>query len=217
MLPPVTSNPKSLSFLAKESVAHHKIGEKPGEELVQPKGKSKELTGHDFMKLLVVQLQNQNPLEPMGSSDMLGQISALTSSRLSESLDLFSKNQNSALGQGMLGREVVIQTPGPDGKMQEINGMVSSIKDLGKDTCKIEVNGKFYRPAEVIRISSRTEYMQNRSDANILGKFVVLNDNGKRISGEVTALSNPNSDTRICINGKWYSPNTIQTISLKEA
>ena len=216
MLTPVTTNPNSPAFLAKASVANHKLGEKLGDELVQSKGKSKELTGNDFMKLLVVQLQNQNPLEPMGSSDMLGQISALTSSRLSESLDLFSKNQNSALGQGMLGREVVIQTSGPDGKLQEVNGMVSAVKDLGQDSCKIEVNGKFYKPSEVVRILSHPENLPYSVDANILGKKVVLNDNGEKISGEVTALSNPNSNARICVDGKWYSPDTIQTISLKE-
>ncbi|MGX8716882.1 MAG: flagellar hook assembly protein FlgD [bacterium] len=216
MLPPVTIDPNSPAFLAKKSVFEHKLGEKPGAELIQSKDKGKELTGNDFMKLLVTQLQNQNPLDPMGSSDMLGQISALTSSRLSESLDLFSKNQNSALGQGMLGREVVIQTPGPDGKLQEVSGMVSAIKDLGKDTCKIEVDGKFYKPAEVVRISSHPEHTHYSADANILGKVVVLDSNGEKISGEVTSLSNPNADTRICVNGKWYSPDTIQTISLKE-
>ena len=210
----ITSMSNSPAFLAKASVANHKLGEKPGDELIQSKDKT--LTGNDFMKLLVVQLQNQNPLEPMSSSDMMGQISSLTSSRLSESLDLFSKNQNSALGQSMLGREVVIQTTDSSGQRQEIKGMVSAIEDLGKSTCKIEVNGKFYKPTEVVRISSHTEHLQNSFDANILGKMVVLNDNGKQVSGEVTALSNPNSETRICVAGKWYDPDTIQTISLKE-
>ena len=88
-----------------ETKPQHRIGD----ELIKDKN-CKELKGHDFMKLLVVQLQNQNPLEPMNGSDMMGQISSLTSARLSESLDLFSRNQDSTLGQGMLGREVVVQT-----------------------------------------------------------------------------------------------------------
>lgn len=210
----ITSISNSPEFLAKVSLANHKLGEKPGEELIQPKDKT--LTGHDFMKLLVLQLQNQNPLEPMNSSDMMGQISSLTSTRLSESLDLFSKNQNSALGQGMLGCEVVVQTTDAAGKRQEVKGTVSAIEDLGKTSCKIEVNGKFYKPTEVVRISSHAEPQRHYVDANLLGKVVEINDNGVRVRGEVTALSNPNLEARICVGGKWYDPERIQTVSLKE-
>lgn len=210
----ITSMSHSPAFLAKQSVANHELGEKPGAELIQPKDKT--LTGHDFMKLLVLQLQNQNPLEPMSSSDMMGQISSLTSTRLSESLDLFSKNQNSALGQGMLGREVVIQTTDAAGKRQEVKGTVSAIEDLGKASCRIEVNGKFYKPTEVVRISSNAELPRRHVDANLLGKIVEINNNGERVRGEVTALSNPNLDARICVNGMWYDPDLIQTVSLKE-
>ena len=210
----ITSMSNSPAFLAKNCVANHSLGDKPGDELVQAKDKT--LTGNDFMKLLVLQLQNQNPLEPMSSSDMMGQISSLTSTRLSESLDLFSKNQNSALGQGMLGREVVIQTTDAAGRRQEVNGTVSAIEDLGKATCKIEVNGKFYKPTEVVRISSHTELPRRHVDANLLGKIVEINDNGVRVQGEVTALSNPNLDARICVGGKWYDPDWVQTVRLKE-
>ena len=116
----------------------------------------------------------------------------------------------------MLGREVVIQTPDANGKIQEIKGVVSAIEDLGKSTCKIEVNGKFYKPTEVVRILSHNEVQQYHVDANLLGKIVEINNNGERVRGEVTALSNPNSDARICVDGKWYDPKLIQTVSLKE-
>ena len=210
----ITSMSLPPAFLAKESVANHKLGEKPGAELIQQKDKT--LTGHDFMKLLVWQLQNQNPLEPMSSADMMGQISSLTSTRLSESLDLFSKSQNSALGQGMLGREVVIQTIDSAGQCQEVQGVVSAIEDLGKASCKIEVNGKFYKPTEVVRILSNAELPRGYVDANLLGKIVEINNGGERVRGEVTALSNPNREARVCVGGKWYDPELIQTVSLKE-
>ena len=192
----------------------HALHPKIGEEWVQPKDKT--LTGNDFMKLLVLQLQNQNPLEPMSSSDMMGQISSLTSTRLSESLDLFSKTQNSALGQGMLGHEVVIQTTDAKGQSQEVKGIVSAIEDLGKSSCKIEVNGRFYKPTEVVRIVNQTGHQKNQIDANVLGKIVVIKDKDKTISGVVTALSNLDSDARICVDGKWYSSDMIQTVCLKE-
>ena len=36
-------------------------------------------TSNNFMTLLVTQLQNQNPLDPMQSSEMLTQLTAMTS------------------------------------------------------------------------------------------------------------------------------------------
>lgn len=185
-----------------------------GDELIKDKN-CKELTGHDFMKLLVLQLQNQNPLEPMSSSDMMGQISSLTSARLSESLDLFSRNQNSTLGQGMLGREVVIHTINDAGKTEEVSGLVASVKDIGKESCKIEVNGKFYKPKDVVRIANANTEV-SLGNANILGRQVVLNTNEGEVTGKVTALSKPNSDAHILVNGKLYRPNTIKEIKLME-
>ena len=187
--------------------------DKPGEYLFVDKDKN--LTGNDFMKLLVLQLQNQNPLEPMNSADMMGQISSLTSTRLSESLDSFAKMQNSALGQGMLGREVTIQTTDNMGHMQEVSGLVSAIQDLGQSTCKIEVNGKYYKPTSVVRIANESANMQ-KMDANLLGKSVVLDVEGSKITGEVTAISSSKDGPRIWVQKKAYDPKFIQEIRLKE-
>ena len=195
-----------------EKEVEHRIGD----ELIKDKN-CKELTGHDFMKLLVEQLKNQNPLEPTNSSDMMGQISSLTSARLSESLDLFSRNQNSTLGQGMLDREVTVRTidPADKSKVQEITGQVSSVKDIGKESCKIEVNCKFYSPKDVISIKGASED-KSFTDANILGKQVTLDTINGDVTGKVMALSNPNSDAHIVVDGQLYSPKAIKVIKLRE-
>lgn len=204
-----TSHISSQPLVPRNSI----LPNKPGEHLFVDKDKN--LTGNDFMKLLVLQLQNQNPLEPMSSADMMGQISSLTSTRLSESLDSFAKIQNSALGQGMLGREVTIQTTDNMGRMQEVSGLVSAIQDLGQSTCKIEVNGKYYKPTSVVRIANESANMQ-KMDANLLGKSVVLDVEGSKITGEVTAISSSKDGPRIWVQKKAYDPKFIQEIRLKE-
>ena len=204
-----TSHISSQPLVPRNSI----LPNKPGEHLFVDKDKN--LTGNDFMKLLVLQLQNQNPLEPMSSADMMGQISSLTSTRLSESLDSFAKMQNSALGQGMLGREVTIQTTDNMGRMQEVSGLVSAIQDLGQSTCKIEVNGKYYKPTSVVRIANESANMQ-KMDANLLGKSVVLDVEGSKITGEVTAISSSKDGPRIWVQKKAYDPKFIQEIRLKE-
>lgn len=210
------SNSVSMPFMGRSvNAGPSAVPLKPraGEDLIPEK--AKELTAYDFMKLVVFQLQNQNPLEPMSSSDMMGQISSLTSTRLSESLDLFSKSQNSALGQGMLGREVTLHTTDSFGQLQEVTGVVSAIEDMGKASCKIEVNGKYYSPSDVIRISNSST-SKHFIDANILGKNVTITADGQAVNGQVTAISNPHGDSAVQINGTWYKPNAIQAIYLKE-
>ena len=57
-LPSVTFNQLSSSYTV-------------GDELITSH-QDRSLKGEDFMQLLVCQLKNQNPLEPMGSAEMMG-------------------------------------------------------------------------------------------------------------------------------------------------
>lgn len=68
------------------------------------------LTTEDFVKLLVTQLQNQNPMDPMKDSDLTQQVSAIQSlnstSQLISTLDSFGQNQNLGAAANLIGREV---------------------------------------------------------------------------------------------------------------
>lgn len=68
----------------------------------------------DYLKLLVTQLQNQNPLEPMSNSDMTSQLAALSQLEQMENMsNSFAKvleaEQFSQAGV-MLGKDVVMRT-----------------------------------------------------------------------------------------------------------
>lgn len=68
------------------------------------------LTTEDFVKLLVTQLQNQNPMDPMKDSDLTQQVSAIQSlnstSQLISTLDSFGQNQNLGAAANLIGREI---------------------------------------------------------------------------------------------------------------
>ena len=68
------------------------------------------LTTDDFVQLLVTQLQNQNPLDPMKDSDLTQQVSAIQSlnstSQLVSTLDSFGQNQSLGAASGLIGREI---------------------------------------------------------------------------------------------------------------
>jgi len=68
------------------------------------------LTTEDFVKLLVTQLQNQNPMDPMKDSDLTQQVSAIQSlnstTQLISTLDTFGQNQSLGAASSLIGREI---------------------------------------------------------------------------------------------------------------
>lgn len=82
------------------------------------------LNMEDFIKLMVSELQNQDPLNPMDNSQMLQQLSQMqsinSSKKLTETLDSVLLGQNLANASNLIGKVVVGLTA--DGK--EVTGTV---------------------------------------------------------------------------------------------
>ncbi len=84
------------------------------------------LTVNDFTKMLVTELQNQDPTQPMTNSDLMNQVSQIQS--IESNQQLTSTLQSVALGQSiasagnLIGRTVT----GTDNKGNSVTGTVSS-------------------------------------------------------------------------------------------
>jgi flagellar basal-body rod modification protein FlgD len=69
------------------------------------------LTSEDFLKLLVTQLQNQDPTEPIGNEELLNQLSMMRSLQsnleLGEAVKSVSSNQNLSMAAGFIGKTIV--------------------------------------------------------------------------------------------------------------
>ena len=116
------------------------------------------LNAEEFLKLLIVQLQNQDPTEPVSNEALLGQISEMrglqASIDLEESLDQLTKNQTSAASASfassaasMIGRYVTATVKNPlTGEDETVEGEVTRaiLKDgkayvgIGEDEIPIE-------------------------------------------------------------------------------
>ncbi len=70
-------------------------------------------SSQDFMKLLIAQLQNQDPLAPMNSADFMAQLAQLQSvaklNELAEGFDRFAQMVGLGLPASLVGRTVVWQ------------------------------------------------------------------------------------------------------------
>jgi flagellar basal-body rod modification protein FlgD len=85
----------------------------------------------DYMKLLVTQLQNQNPLEPMDNKDMSAQLAQFSQLQQTENLNTsFGKVLESvqrSYASSLIGKEVSFQVQGADGTIETRTGEVEEV------------------------------------------------------------------------------------------
>ncbi len=133
----------------------------PEPESIFVDGASKDILGiEDFLKLLTVQLSNQDPLEPMKDTSFIAQMSSFTSleqmKNLSETLTKFTQNQQAIAAQAYLGKEVTIFAP--DGS--ELSGIVTAVT-ARDDNVKVTVQDREYDVREIVRVElPKTEILE---------------------------------------------------------
>jgi hypothetical protein len=97
------------------------------------------LSVDSFLKLMITELQNQDPLNPMDSSQMLDQISQMrqitSSDKLTSTLDSVLLGQNIASSTNLIGANVV----GISDDNQKVSGVVSSVS-INNGTPKLNLN-----------------------------------------------------------------------------
>lgn len=102
----------------------------------------------DYMKLLVTQLQNQNPLEPMDNSEMASQLAQMSQLQQLESLKSNSDDLNSLISssfadildsenrsyaQSLVGKDVSFIAKNSAGEFMEMEGSVESVVNDPED------------------------------------------------------------------------------------
>lgn len=85
------------------------------------------LTSDTFLKLLITQLQNQDPTAPVGNDELLQQLSAMRSLQsnieLSDTLKAFNNNQQVSAGATFLGKVVT----GTNADQKEVTGIADRV------------------------------------------------------------------------------------------
>jgi flagellar basal-body rod modification protein FlgD len=85
----------------------------------------------DYMKLLVTQLQNQNPLEPMDNKDMSAQLAQFSQLQQTENLNTsFGRVLESvqrSYASSLIGKEVSFKVQGADGTVETKTGEVEEV------------------------------------------------------------------------------------------
>jgi len=97
----------------------------------------------DFLKLLSLQFQQQDPLQPMDDTSFLAQMAQFTSlqqmNTLTGQITLMRGDQQKMAAAAYLGRTVTVS----DGNDGAVSGQVTSV-DTSGDTPQLGINGTFY-------------------------------------------------------------------------
>jgi len=110
----------------------------------------------DFLKLLIQELQNQDPLNPMENSDMLQQIGLIreigATDQLTGTLTTLSDNQQLVTASGLIGKKVT----GLANDSSPVDGVV--------DRVTVETNGENEARSIKVHVGGKTMILENIRD-----------------------------------------------------
>ncbi|MER2088137.1 MAG: flagellar hook assembly protein FlgD [Sporosarcina sp.] len=182
----------------------------------------------DFMKLLITQLQNQDPTNPMKDNEFIAQMaqfSALEQTmNLSKSFDKFAEAQNqsqliqynSFVGKNIKWHEITDKT-GEDGKpvINEGTGMINSVKFVNGSAIFTMQDGKELTPGNISEVLAGAGNTNSLVEASMLiGKTVGYSDGEVEKTGTVVSVSNKEGKLQYILNdGSRIEGNNFTSIS----
>jgi flagellar basal-body rod modification protein FlgD len=126
-----------------------------GKEPIKVMGKD------EFLKLLITQLEHQDPTNPMEDRDFLAQMAQFSSLEqmltLNTNVGKMANNMTFQSSFDLLGKEVEIQSEDKtddNGNLRTVKGMVQAISKSGDDTV-VMVNGENYPVANILKVEQQ--------------------------------------------------------------
>jgi len=127
------------------------------------------LTPTDFLNMMVTQLQNQDPLNPTSSSDLLAQMSQIgqlqSTTSLQTTLQSFGLQTSLSSASSMIGKSV----QGLDANSNPISGTVTSVQVQGGNVSLALDNGGTLALGSVTSISTPTTTLSSSTTTPIAG------------------------------------------------
>ena len=120
---------------------------------------SKTMGQTEFLSLLVVQMQNQDPLKPVSDTEFIAQMAQFTSleqtKEMSSNLQQLLQSQALTQGTGLLGKTVKVAT-GENENSVFTKGIVTDLEVNKDGDVSLILNNKAYSLESVIAVNSET-------------------------------------------------------------
>lgn len=117
------------------------------------------LKSEDFFRILISELQQQDPLSPSDTSDLVAQVSQIRSIELSgqltSTLDALSQQQKASDASNLVGRFVQAVVVDQDGAALPVEGVVTAVRFDTDGSTVLELDtGDAVRASDVLRITT---------------------------------------------------------------
>lgn len=145
----------------------------------------------DFFKIMVAEMQQQDPFEPTKTSDMITQVSQVrgieVSGQLGDALSQLVQQQRTAGASDLIGRFVRGAQTRADGTVEEVAGVVTGVRFSPDGLAVLELDsGKTILAANVTHVSAKESAAgaaTSAANAKPLGTLgVFASDGGTRTS-----------------------------------
>ena len=120
------------------------------------------ISGNDFMKLLIKQLQNQDPFSPMSNEEMISQMSTIRelelNTRLSDSLSQVTAQQRYGAAAALIGKYAEGMVSDAEGNVFAYEGIITAIRFTEKGEVMLELDtGDTMPMTGLVKVSNADE------------------------------------------------------------
>lgn len=117
------------------------------EKKFEPRGSS-ELGKDAFLKLLVTQLSNQDPLNPQSDQEFIAQLAQFSAL---EQMTNMSTTLTNTSAYGLVGKQVIVNSTDSLGKVTEVRGTVDAVK-MKNGSAELLIDGKTYSIDDLVQV-----------------------------------------------------------------
>ncbi|MGE5620274.1 MAG: flagellar hook capping FlgD N-terminal domain-containing protein [Sphingomonadaceae bacterium] len=157
----------------------------------------------DFLKLLLAQLQNQDPLNPMQDTQFIAQMAQFSTLERMQELDrrmeLMLRVEQLGQANNLIGKEIEAATGHSDAALK---GTVDAVKVADGEAILL-VDGKEVRLSEVLSVVEGEESQLARA-SSLIGKLIEakLEASGETVEGIVDSVKMSDSGAVLLVGGK---------------
>ncbi|MBN8191459.1 flagellar hook assembly protein FlgD [Bacillus sp. NTK074B] len=177
----------------------------------------------DFLKILMTQLQNQDPLNPMQDKDFIAQMATFSSleqmTNLTQTMKKFVDNQsqtqliayNQFVGKQVTWHKIIESESTENPEIQEGQGLVKGVRFKGDSVEFIMEDGTILTPGNISQVNTEGSGDSSLVTASLLiGKKVTWNGEEGELGGVVQSVSKKDSKIWIhTVDGEKISSDAL--------
>lgn len=174
----------------------------------------------DFLNLMVVQLQNQDFMNPVDDTQYVTQLAQFATMQQMQEMATYMKTN---YVMSLVGQEITAAKFTVSGELQKETGKVEKIS-LVNNEFKVYVNGKQFTLEQIMEVhgnkaTDKSDPEQLNYLMSLVGKEITVrkrNEEGEatgKLTGVVEKISTEDGKYQVCIDGEWYPLEDVLEVS----